>query len=189
MRKDWNNDDIDYLKEHIGVHKIPVIARSMERSYESVRVKMTRLGLSKTKSQTGFLTMGELARHLKIERKTVQGWVDRHGLPCMKKVTRKCKRFYLISPSDFWDWANINKEKVQFSDIEPQTLLPEPEWVAEERQKDKEVVKKKPYKYWTTKEDQRLLELRNNGFTYSVIGEKMNRSSISVERRYKRIIS
>ena len=56
-----------------------------------------------------------------------------------------------------------------------------------ERQKDKQIVKKKVYKNWTTKEDQRLLELRKKGLTYAEIGLRMNRSSISVERRYKRI--
>ena len=67
------------------------------------------------------------------------------------------------------------------------SLLPEPDWVEEERKKDRQIVKKRSYQHWTTKEDQRLLELRNKGFTYAGIGERMNRSFISVERRYKRI--
>lgn len=105
----------------------------------------------------------------------------------MKKTTRKTRSFYFNNPSDFWDWAEVHKEKVQFSNIEPQVLLPEPDWVDEERQKDRQVVKKKDYKCWTMREDKRLLELRQKSLTYKEIGQIMNRSSISVERRYKRI--
>ena len=187
MRKEWNTEEIEYLKEHIGAHKLAIIASNMGRSYESVRIKMNRLGMSNTKSQTGLVTMGELAKLLKVERNTVKGWVERHGLPCMKKVTRNSKRFYFIHPSDFWKWAEIHKEKVQFSNIDSQVLLPEPAWVDMERRKDKQIVKKKGYQYWTMKQDHRLLELRKKGLTYSEIGERMNRSSISIERRYKRI--
>lgn len=187
MRQEWNNEEIEYLKEHIGFRKISIIAQNMGRSYESVRIKMNRLGMSNTKSQTGLVTMGELAKLLKVERNTIKGWVERHGLSCMKKITRNSKRFYLIHPSDFWKWAETHKEKVQFSNIDSQVLLPEPEWVDEERRKDRQIVKKKVYKNWTTKEDQRLLELRKKGLTYAEVGLRMNRSSISVERRYKRI--
>ena len=100
---------------------------------------------------------------------------------------QKSKSFYLIDPSNFWKWAGMHKEKVQFSNIEPQVLLPEPDWVDEERRKDKQIVKKKVYKYWTTKEDQRLLELRKEGLTYAEIGQRMKRSATSVAHRYKRI--
>ena len=49
MRKEWNTEDIDYQEEHIGLYKITTIAQKMDRSYESVKVKMNRLGLSNTK--------------------------------------------------------------------------------------------------------------------------------------------
>ena len=187
MRKEWNTEEIDYLKEHIGVHKITTIAQRMGRSYNSVIIKMNRLGLANTKLQTGYLTLGELGKHLKVHRNTIYWWMKKHDLPYKKRVTRKSKSFYFIYPSDFWKWANMNKEKVQFSNIEPQVLLPEPDWVDKERRKDIQVVKKRTYQHWTIKEDQKLLELRKKGLTYAKIGEKMNRSSISIERRYKRI--
>lgn len=189
MRKGWTIEEIEYLKENIGFRKISTIAQALGRSYESVRVKMNRLGLSNTKSQIGLVTIGEISKILKVERNTVKGWVERYNLPCTKKVTRDSKIFYFIDSSDFWKWAEIHKEKVQFSNIDSQVLLPEPDWVAKERQRDKQTVKKKGYKYWTTKEDQRLLDLRKQGLTYFEVGQRMNRSSISIERRYKRIVN
>lgn len=187
MKREWTIDEIKYLKEHIGVHKICTIAQKLGRSYTSVIVKMKRLGLSNTKLQTGFLTIGELAEVLKVERNTVKWWITKHGLPYKKRVTRKSRSFYFIDTFDFWEWAEKHKEKVQFSKMESLVLLPEPHWVNEERRMEKQIKKKKNYKYWTTKEDQRLLELRKKGLKYAEIGQKMNRSSLSVERRFKRL--
>lgn len=187
MGKAWEIEEIDYLQEHIGFHKVPTIAQTIGRSYSSVIIKMKRLGLSNTKIQTGYLTIGELAKALKVDRNTIRWWIKRHGLRYKKRVTRKSKSFYFIDSSDFWDWAETHKDKVQFSNIDSQVLLPEPAWVEEERKKDQQSVKKRSYKCWTTKEDQRLLELRKQGLTYAEIGERMNRSPLSIERRYKRI--
>lgn len=187
MRRAWNAEEIDYLKDHIGFYKMTTIAETMGRSLESIRVKMNRLGLSNTKLQTGLLTIGELAKLLKVDRNTIKWWIQKYDLPYKKKVTRESKSFYLIDSSDFWKWAKLHKNKVQFSNIDSRALLPEPEWVEEERRKDQQVVKKKVYKFWTTKEDQRLLQFRKEGLTYVEIGKRMDRSSISVERRYKRI--
>ena len=111
-----------------------------------------------------------------MDRTTIRWWIKRHGLPYKKRITRKSKSFYLIDSSGFWKWAERHKDKVQFSNIDSQVLLPEPDWIEEERLKDQHIVKKRKYQYWTTKEDLRLLELRKKGLTYAGIGERMNRS-------------
>lgn len=171
------------------MHKLTTIAKNMNRSYESVRIKMNRLGISNTKAQTGLLTIGELATCLNIDRTIIKGWIERHGLLCVKKVTRKSKCFYFIETAYFWDWAEQHKDKVQFSKIESYTLLPEPDWVAVEREKEiqNQIVKKRPYKTWTLKDEKQIICLRNRGLTYAEIGEAMNRSAISIARRIKRI--
>lgn len=187
MRKQWTTEEIDYLKENVGFRKLTIIAKTMDRSDGSIRVKMNRLGISNTKLQLGFLTVGELAKILKVDRNTIKRWIEKYDLPHKKKVTRNIKKFYFINPPDFWLWAEKHKEKIQFSSIESLLLLPEPDWVNDEKRKERQIAKKKNYQYWTTKEDQRLLKLRKEGFTYKEIGERMNRSSISIARRYKRI--
>lgn len=187
MRKEWTTAEINYLEENIGSCKLTTIAKKMNRSCDSVVMKMNRLSLSNTKMQTGLITLGELARHLKIDRNTVKGWVQNHGLLCTKKITRLSKKFYLVDPYDFWKWAEMNKDKVQFTNIEPYILLPEPDWVAEERNKDKVANKKRNYRTWTTTEDQRLIKLRESGYSFKDISKKLNRSIYSIEHRYKRV--
>ncbi|WP_313803462.1 helix-turn-helix domain-containing protein [Cytobacillus sp.] len=188
MRKVWSDDELLFLEDNIGMYKVSTIAQKLERSYESVRVKMTRLKISNTRQHTGLVTIGELAAILKVDRATVRAWTKKHGLPFSQKITRQSRKFYFIDPSEFWNWAAFHKEKIQFSNIDPQTLLPEPEWVAEERAKDQYITKKKTYQTWTTKEDDKLLALRSQGYKFKEIGMLMNRSAISVERRHKKII-
>jgi hypothetical protein len=114
----------------------------------------------------------------------VKLWVNNHGLRCTKKVTRNTKAFYFIKPEEFWCWAYHNKERVDFSKIDRHAILPEPDWVEEERHHQKEV----NYKAWTTKEIRLMKELIELGNSYSEIGQELNRSSISIQRKYKRLI-
>lgn len=172
----------------MGLYKLTTIAQNLNRSYESVRVKMTRLYLSNTKVQTGYLTFHELATLLKVDRNTVKGWAENYNLPYIKKATRTSKYFYFVDPADFWEWAELHKDKVRFSDIDPHSILPEPKWVERERRKDAYTTKKRRYQKWTTKEETLLIELRKKGLSYKEIGEQMGRTAISVERRYKRIV-
>lgn len=119
----------------------------------------------------------------------IKCWISQYNLPYIKKVTRQSKSFYFIDPLEFWKWSEIHKDKIQFLNIEEQTLLPEPEWVGEERLKERENkhIKKRVYHLWTTKEDKRLLMLRSKGYSHQEISQIMNRSIHSVSIRFKRL--
>ncbi|MFC2949347.1 helix-turn-helix domain-containing protein [Virgibacillus sediminis] len=189
MGASWDQEAVEYLRDSVGMTKVSTIAANLGKSYTAVELKMKRMNLYHTKNQTGFLTMGELANILGVERNTVKGWMLRHEMPCHRKITKEKKKFYLIHPTEFWDWAKDHKEKIQFSDIEPHSLIPEPSWVNRERRREKELslMKKRKYKSWTTLADRELLDLRQRGLTFNEIGEKLDRSPLSVERRYHRI--
>jgi IS30 family transposase len=183
MKRKWTDEEIEYVKENVGSSKITTIARNLNRTLSSVELKMKRLGLSNTKSFTGQFTRHELALQLKVDPNSIKLWIDQHGLKCTKKVTRNTKVFHFIKPEDFWIWSYQNKERVDFSKIERHTILPEPDWVEQERQNIREV----NYKKWTTKEVLMMSELISMGSTFSDIGKKLNRSTISIQRKYQRI--
>jgi transposase-like protein len=186
MRKQWTDEEVEFLKENVGKYKLPTLASMLGRTEDSVLSKMKRLGISNTKEQVGLCTIGELARLLGVDRKIVQGWVERHGLRVIRKVPRSKKHFYFVDTKDFWNWAKENKEKIDFRKIEPNSIPPEPDWVEQERKKNS-ICKKRVYKKWTTKEDRQLQQLVMNGLSYKEIGKILGRSSISVERRFKRL--
>jgi hypothetical protein len=183
LKRYWTKEEIQYLEENVGRLKISTIAKNLNRTENAVLVKMKRLGLSNTKEQLGLLTIGGLAKLLKVDPNTVRGWVKNHGLPCIKKVTRNRKRFYFIDPNNFWLWAENHKEKIDFSKIEKHSIAPEPEWVDKERTPKKTT----NYKSWTTYEIKVMVNLLKKGATYKTVGEKLQRSLISIERKYKRL--
>ncbi|MRX72179.1 hypothetical protein GJU40_08445 [Bacillus lacus] len=47
--------------------------------------------------------------------------------------------------------------------------------------------KQRTYKHWTTLEDKRLIQLRESGMRYRQIAEKLKRTPLSVEKRYRKI--
>lgn len=182
MKKYWTEEETTYLKEHIGNTKISTIAKNIDRSETAVILKMKRLGIGNTKEHTGLMTSGELAKILDVDRTTIRGWIERHGLPIKKKIPRTEKTFRFVDNEEFWSWANQHKDKVDFSKIERNSIPPEPEWV-ESLRFDNKIYQKKSYKQWTTKEDRRLIEFLNEGKPKRKIAEELGRTVISVERR------
>ncbi|WP_449537616.1 DNA-binding protein [Ferdinandcohnia sp. Marseille-Q9671] len=183
-KRTWTYEEIEFLKDHVGRMKISTIANQLDRTETAVELKIKRLGLSNTKSFTGQLTMHELATLLKIDPKSVKLWIDNHGLKYTKKATRNTRKFYFIKPEDFWGWAKNNKDRVDFSKIERNAIVPEPDWVEGERSKRKRV----NYRAWTTVEINSMIELVATGTPFSDIGKRLNRSSISIQRKYQRMI-
>lgn len=187
MSNRWTQDEIAYLVSSVGKFKLSTIAQNLNRTETAVSLKLKRLGFGNTKEHVGMLTFGELSRYLGVDRNTVQGWAERHGLPFTSKVTKSSRHYYFVDNEDFWKWATKNKEKINFSKIEENAILPEPDWVKKERYYNT-YFKKRKYKQWTYKEDEKLKELvLDNGYTYQKVGEILGRSAISVERRYARL--
>lgn len=179
-------NELQYLHENLGVLSLKKIAENLGKSVQTLEGTLHRtIGNSNTKDKTGMITAGELAKSLQVDRNTVIGWIDRHGLPCTKKITNAKKRFTFICIDDFWIWAAKNKQKINFNKMEVHALPPEPAWVNAERNKKQ---KKTNYKAWTTQEENRLLKLVNQGLDFKEITELLNRSSVtSVEKKYSRL--
>ena len=185
LTKRWTVSDVDYLKENVGYRRIQDIAETLGRSENAVLLKIKRLKIGMTRSVSGKVTSGELARLLDVDRNTVRCWIQYHGLPCSKKVTSNTRKYTLILPEHFWEWAYLHKEKIDFRKLERNALPPEPEWVEQERKHPS--YQRRSYQEWTTKEDLELASLIDEGLSYREIGERLNRSSYSVEKRYHRI--
>lgn len=180
----YSPKDIQMIKDQLGSQSLSTIARRLNRSITALEVKITRMGLSHTKSYTGMLTAGELATILKIDRNTVMQWIHNHDLDSQQRITRNKKKFTFINIDDFWSWAENNTRKIDFSKIEPGTLLPEPEWVAEERKTPRQVTN---YKSWTKQEERLVLEWHCCGKTLAEIADMLGRTRESIRKKIKRL--
>jgi len=179
-------NELRYLQENLGVLSLKKIADNLGKSVQSLEVTLHRtIGNSNTRDKTGRLTAGELAKALEIDRNTVMGWINRHGLPYTKKITNTERKFTFISVDDFWIWAAKNKKRIDFGKLETHALPPEPSWVATEREKG---YKTSNYKTWTTKEEQLLRALVEKGKDFNEITKILKRSSVAaVEKKFSRL--
>ncbi|MDX8288958.1 hypothetical protein SLL00_04115 [Metabacillus indicus] len=48
-------------------------------------------------------------------------------------------------------------------------------------------IQKRPYRHWTTLEDRKLVELRKQNIKFRDIAKQLNRTPISVEKRFRKI--
>lgn len=186
MNRMWTAAEIDFLKENIGKCKIDTIARQLARTESAVLLKAKRLKIANTKQVQGEISLGELALLIHKNRRTLYDWIQKGTFPARKRITRSKRAFYFIKPDEFWNWACQNQEKLNFSQIAPYAIPPEPEWVNKAR-KQKKVTEERGYKYWTMSEISSLLEYDQEGLKYSVIAEKLKRTPNSVGKQLMRI--
>ncbi len=179
-------EDLQMIKEQLGSQSLSAIARRLNRTITALEVKITRMGLSHTKSHTGMITAGELARILKIDRNTVMQWILNHELDSYQRITRNKKRFTFINIDDFWAWADKNRHKIDFSRLELDSLPPEPHWVAIERTLKKQTTN---YKAWTKQEERQLLECYCCGKSLTEISKILGRTQESIRKKLKRLIN
>ncbi|WP_191557335.1 SANT/Myb-like DNA-binding domain-containing protein [Metabacillus idriensis] len=48
-------------------------------------------------------------------------------------------------------------------------------------------IQKRAYRHWTTLEDKKLVDLRKKGNKFREIAQQLNRTPISVEKRFRKI--
>lgn len=181
-------EELQFIKDNLGTMSLELIAKKLGKQVNAVQKNLYKYtGSTKTRQHTGMITAGELAKAFKVDRKTVVGWIERHNLPCTKKITNRERRFTFIDIENFWRWAELNKERIDFSKLERFALPPEPKWVAQERRKK---TKKSNYKSWTVQEEKRLIALVEEGKDFKEITKILDRSSkTAVEKKYYRLIS
>lgn len=183
----WTEEEDELLRERVGKVSFPTIAKNLNRTLKAVVGRAENLGISHTKFESGKLTANELANALQVDSHAVYRWVKRDGLKAIYKVTRKEAKFYLIDVKDFWKWAESNKEKLNFFRIDPLALLPEPDWVGEERKKDFHSIPKNARVKWRQADDEWLISLLKGNYSMQEISVHMNRTEKAVRRRISRL--
>lgn len=165
-RKEWTKREIDYLASNIGFKKWSTIAKKLDRSLSSIKMKAYRENLANSKLNKGTPTATELAETLNVDTKTVIYWINHFELPATKRIAREKRKFWFIDVEEFWEWAEQNKERIDFSKIERNVLIPEPEWLEEEI--------RNPSKFlWTPLKETELIRLMSLKRTHKEISEEL----------------
>ncbi|AFQ30432.1 sigma factor-like helix-turn-helix DNA-binding protein [Bacillus thuringiensis] len=196
----WTEEEVDYLESNIGVWDFDRIAKKLGKTPKAVLKKAESLGIANTKVASGLYTMHEMAQALCLDDKTVKRLITNHGLPGKQRDFRiknkevdengkkKSKRlFYYIDVTDFWKWAEANKDLINWHQVPKYALMPEPEWLEERRKTDyyKWANRRRP---WTPEQDAQLWSMYyQEGMTQKEIATLLARSVNGVEKRLKRL--
>lgn len=187
MRKEWTTEEVTYLQEKWGAYSIKAIAKHLDRSINSIKLKARRIGLSDPTLHFDGITISQLALALNIDYKIIKNWIKSYGMPAKTKVFAQKQRVWVITYKEFWNWAESNRQMIDFSRFEKNMLGEEPLWVEQKRNADllkKTRIKKSHNNSWTSDEDNQLKGMLNAYlYTYPEIARRLNRSEGAVKRR------
>ncbi len=185
-RRNWTQEEREFLEEKWGVISIDGISRKLKRTPSSVIEKAQRLGLGAFLEGGEYITYNQL--RISLGRfggggYDLKSWFESRGFPIRYKKVRTYK-FKIVYIDEFWDWAEKNRDFVDFSKMEENILGIEPDWVKLQRkldQKKKIAFRTDP---WTKLEDEelkRLLKMRK--YTYMEISKILRRTCGAIQKR------
>lgn len=174
----WTQEDDELLLELAGTLTYDHIGRKLGRSPRAVQKRLEDLGTSDKYILTGMMSATELASYLNRDKGYVIHLIKECKLPAKsssltynkkKKVT-----YYYIQPEKFWIWAEKNRDKLNFAQIQEGTILPEPDWLEAQRRIDfyKPVTRKK----WSQEDKEKVIKLLKAGNSRQEVADIFNRS-------------
>lgn len=183
----WTEEEDEYVLAKYGMKSLDSIAAHVKRTPLAVERRLSRLGVYGAKENTGYMTVPQLAYALHVDDHTVYRWMENNSLP-FKKGTAKVREHNLIDVLEFWKWAEQNRDLINFFKIPKNSLIPEPEWVNQQRKVDYLRRPHKENQNWTGEDDAYLwLLFYGDGRTQKEIGEIMGRTETAVQRRLARL--
>ena len=187
MRKarKWTLEEKQYLEDNWGTLSIGTIAKNLSRSRNAIEVMKNRLGLGAFLDNGDYVTMNQLLVTLGIRSGGYKkiSWIQNRNFPVHKKRvgTNSFKVVYL---EEFWEWAEKNRDLLDFSKFEENILGIEPEWAKEKRRHDVQKNRKYITTPWTAAEDQKLIRLLNRQkYSYEELSRELRRTNGAIYRR------
>lgn len=179
-RRSWSIEEENYLIEHWGVDAIEKIAKDMQRSIYSIRVKATRLGLGHMcKANTEQLTVADISYYLGVSHERITETWKNYGLKLKKKKVTKKYSYYCISIEDLMEFLKTHQDLWNANYLELNIFGIEPDWLTAKRRKD---ALNPPIEYrpWTNDEIKLATDLLKIGYDYELIAERLHRTPGSV---------
>lgn len=183
--REWTLEEELYLEEKFGAISIKAIAKNLDRCFKNVRRKADDLGLGNPTEIFDGVTVSQLAAVIDVSKSTVYVWINKHGLPSVKKVFVKEKKVKCINLNQFWKWAAEHKQLLNFSRFEKYALGAEPDWVEVKRGRDKmNIAMKKKRDIWSSDDDLILRSMVNAySYTYAEISQRLQRTEGAISVR------
>ena len=185
--KKWTEEDLEYLEESWGKMATQRIASNLDRTYSGIVNKARLLNLGDPLTHMDGITISRLSKELGIDYHLIANWIDKYNFPAKKKRLAKERRVLYIGYADFWEWADKNRQMIDFSRFDKYALGVEPEWANEKRIADfnkKRLVPKPHNTPWTVGDINKLIILaKEPDMTYPKMSKILQRTHGAIKRR------
>lgn len=185
--KNWTKQEDEYLAEHWGIVSVATLAKNLGRSENAIIIRKSRLGLGAFLESGDYVTWNQLLKAIGCGSNAggykVTSWIKNLDFPIH---TRRVKNnsFKVVYLHEWWIWAEKNRDLLDFSKFEENSLGEEPAWVKEKRRHDYEKNRKYIKTPWTKQEDDKLLRLvSRQQYTYDELSRILRRTNGAISRR------
>lgn len=185
--RNWTKEELEYLEDSWGKTTIQGIADKLDRTYSSIINKARILRLGDPLTHMDGITVSRLAKEIGLEYKLVMNWAEKYGFPAKQKRLAKQRKVWYVKYEDFWEWADNNRQMIDFTRFDKYALGSEPEWANEKRMADfnkKRFVPKPHNTPWSAGDLNKLLTLvKKPNMTYPEMSRILQRTHGAIKRR------
>lgn len=183
----WTEEELEYLEESWGKTTTQGIAAKLDRTYSSIVNKARILRLGDPLTHMDGITISRLSKELGTHYRLIMNWVEKYDFPAKQKRLTKEKRVWYVGYAEFWEWAEKNRQMIDFSRFDKYALGKEPEWANEKRVADfnkKRLVPKPHNTPWSPGDINKLLALaKEPDMTYPKMSKLLQRTHGAIKRR------
>lgn len=184
--RNWTKEEEEYLVEKWGTVSVKTLAKTLNRSENAIIVRKGRLGLKAFLESGDYVTWNQLMLAFGITGGNgykITSWVKNRGFPVHTKRVNN-NSFRIVYLEEWWEWAEKNRDFLDFSRFEENVLGVEPDWVKEKRKHDVEKAGKYVTTPWTKTEDEKLRRLvAKQKYSYDELSKMMRRTNGAIQRR------
>lgn len=175
----WTEEELAYLEEKADSISTYAIAKALNRSYHSVTIKASRMGIPLFNTSTERLSTFAIANMMDVDVKAVHRW-HRYGLKYKRIQGRQMHR-----QDNLIKFLKENQELWDATRGDPYIVSKYP-WFKEKYQKDLAKKKECPKrnKNWSKTDMQTLVYLREHGWSYSQLAERYGHSASACKQKY-----
>ena len=190
MGRVWTDEEKEYLESKWGIVSIPTIAKKLNRTEGAISLKARRMNLGRFTDNGDYITFAQLVTafgQINSRGTRINSWIEKRGLPCRYKKVHN-SRVRVVKLQDFWEWAEKNKNFIDFSKLEPNTLYGEPEWVKAKRELDNERNRLYKSTVWTKQEEEKLkILLKQHIYTYQQLSDMLCRTTSAICKKINQL--
>lgn len=184
----YTQEEESYIRENWGTVSMASLCENLGRTQTAILQKVHRMGLPPFLESGGYVTYAELLRAIgyrTTDSYKLISWVKNRHFPMHQKRVNK-NLWNIVYIDEFWEWAEKNRDLLDFSGFEKNALGKEPDWVQDKRESD--IHRSRHYQTrqikWTKREDNYLkMLLKQQKYTYDEVSEKLQRTIGAIQRR------